>query len=100
MHDLGTTLVAIATPPGRGGLGCVRLSGPEAFTIGPALVRSRAPLPRGRAEGPRLVAFADASGRILDRGYVIAFEAERAYTGEPTIELWTHGSPPVLAALV
>jgi tRNA modification GTPase len=100
MHDLGTTLVAIATPPGRGGLGCVRLSGPDAFTIAPAIVRSGRTIALPGTGAPLFVAFADAAGALLDHGFLVAFEANRAFTGEASIELWTHGSPPVLAALV
>jgi tRNA modification GTPase len=48
---------------------------------------------------PRFATFVDVEGRALDHGYIIAFRSERAYTGEPTVELWPHGSPPVLDAL-
>jgi tRNA modification GTPase len=99
VHDLSTTLAAVTTPPGRGGVGCLRISGPDAFTIAQALFRT----PRGidlPGDGrPRFGTFVDDEGRALDHGYLVAFGAERAYTGEPTVELWTHGSPPVLDAL-
>jgi tRNA modification GTPase len=99
MHDLSTTLAAVATAPGRGGIGCVRISGPDAFTIAQALFvcHERIELPGdGR---PRFGTFLDSDGRSIDHGYLVAFPAGRAFTGEPTVEFWPHGSPPVLDAL-
>jgi len=99
MHDLTTTLAAVATAPGRGGVGCLRISGPDAFAIARGLIAT----PNARelpGDGrPRFSTFLDDAGQALDHGYVVAFPAGRAYTGEPTVELWTHGSPPVLEAL-
>jgi len=99
VHDLSTTLAAVATAGGRGGIGCVRISGPDAYAIarGLFLTGKRFELPGdGR---PRFGTFLDADGRAVDHGYVVAFTPERSYTGEPTVELWTHGSPPVLETL-
>jgi tRNA modification GTPase len=101
MHDLDTTLVAVATPPGRGGVGCLRLSGPRAYEIASALFRpasgSGAPQPGGR---PSFGRFLDRRGEALDHGYMLLFAAKAAYSGELTAELWPHGSPVVLAELV
>jgi tRNA modification GTPase len=99
MHDLSTTIVAVATPAGRGGIGCVRISGSDAFAIASALFR-----PRGSAaipgDGrPCFGTFVDRDGRDVDHGYLVAFSSARAYTGDKTAELWCHGSPPVLEAL-
>jgi tRNA modification GTPase len=99
MHDLSTTLAAVATPPGRGGLACLRLSGPEAYTIAKGLFRPRTGFELPGDGRPRFGSFLDGDGEALDNGYLVAFVPERAYTGEPTVELWTHGSPPVLDAL-
>lgn len=99
MHDLSTTLAAVATAGGRGGIGCVRISGPEAFAIGEALFQPRAPMTLPGDGRPQFGTFTDAEGQPLDHGYLVAFPGGRAYTGEPTIELWSHGSPPVLEAL-
>ena len=99
MHDLSTTLAAIATAPGRGGVGCVRISGPDAYAIARTLFSPRRVFELPGDGRPRFGSFLDDEGRPLDHGYLVAFPAERAYTGEPTVELWPHGSPPVLDAL-
>ena len=100
------TIVAIATPPGRGGIGAVRLSGPRAGAIAARLFRSASagPVPSSNAatEPGRVAAgtFHLADGTAIDRGYVVRFAAPRSFTGEEVAELWAHGSPPVLRALV
>jgi tRNA modification GTPase len=99
MHDLSTTLAAVATAPGRGGIGCVRISGPDAFAIAQTLFLARTQLELPGDGRPRFGTFLNDDGRPLDHGYLVAFAAERAFTGEPTVELWPHGSPPVLDAL-
>jgi tRNA modification GTPase len=100
LHDLTATLVAVATPPGRGGVGCVRLSGPRAHELGrirfdPA--SSEEPRGDGRARFGR---FRDREGRSFDHGYLVLFPGGSSFTGEETAELWPHGSPAVLAELV
>jgi len=99
MHDLSATLVAVSTPPGRGGIGCLRLSGPDAERIGLQLFRPRhgPPEPGG---APRFGRFLARDGGALDHGYLVVFPARAAYTGEVTVEAWTHGSPAVLAELM
>jgi tRNA modification GTPase len=99
VHDLSTTLVAIATPPGRGGVGCVRVSGPRAFEIAATLhvpTRSVATEP----SAPRFGRFLDRDRNPVDHGYLVQFPEGRSFTGEPTAELWVHGSPAVLSELV
>ena len=95
MHDLEDTIVAVATPPGRGGVGCVRLSGPAAHPIASGLFRTRS-----GSGSLRFGRFVDREGSPVDHGYLVRFDAGHSFTGEPTAELWAHGSPPVLAALV
>jgi len=97
------TIVAIATPPGRGGVGAVRLSGEGAASIARRLFRpSGAPPGPDRFEPGRALpgTFVLADGAPIDRGYLVLFAAPRSFTGEEVAELWTHGSPPVLRALV
>jgi tRNA modification GTPase len=100
VHDLRTTLAAVATARGRGGIGCVRISGPEAHRIAAASCDGLDPAKLRPDERPRFVTFVDAAGLPVDHGYAITFSAARSYTGEPAAELWAHGSPPVLDALV
>jgi tRNA modification GTPase len=94
------TIAAISTPPGRGGIGIVRLSGPEAAAIAPQLVRLKQPLEHGRA---RLVdvldGVGDEAGRI-DEALVTWFQAPNSYTAEDLVEIAAHGSPVVLELLL
>ncbi len=89
------TIVAIATAPGSGGIGVVRLSGPHARAIAQA-VCGCAPRPRHAA----YVRFHDADGAVIDDGLALVFAAPRSYTGEDVVELQAHGSPAVLQELV
>jgi tRNA modification GTPase len=95
------TIVAISTPPGRGGIGIVRLSGPQAVSIAEQLVRLRQPLEHARA---RLADVLDSessgeSGRI-DEAVVTWFAAPSSYTAEDLVEIAAHGSPVVLELLL
>ena len=82
MHDLSTTVVAVATPPGRGGIGCLRVSGEQAGEVAlrlfhPASPR-RGPEPGGR---PCFGRFVGRDGRPLDHGFLVLFGAKASYTG-------------------
>jgi len=101
MHDLSTTLVAVGTPPGRGGIGCLRISGSRSAEIARGLFRAVTRDVTPTAGGPpRFGRFLDRQGRSLDHGYLVLFPAGASYTGESSAELWTHGSPAVLGELV
>jgi len=89
------TIVAIATPAGRGGIGVVRISGPAAMAIGTALAHR---LPPPRMAGHRL--FLDDDGGTIDEGLVLYFPAPKSYTGEDVIELHGHSSRITLNRLV
>ena len=89
------TIAAVATAPGRGAVGIVRLSGPRAFAIADQLAGPRPP-PRHAA----LRTFVDAAGAALDQGLVLLFPGPDSYTGEDVAELQGHGGPVVLDALV
>ncbi len=93
------TIVAIATPPGRGGIGIVRLSGDRAIEIACGLVRlAQLPLETQRAT---LGEFRDPqSGRTLDQVVVTCFRKPRSYTGEDVAEIACHGAPVILTYLV
>ena len=91
------TIAAISTPPGRGGIGIVRLSGPDAASIALGLVRLRSPLAHGRA---RLAELLDEQGGRIDEALVTLFAAPHSYTSEDVVEIAAHGSPVVLEMLL
>ncbi len=97
------TIAAISTPPGRGGIGIVRLSGPEAASIATQLVRLRQPLEHAHA---RLADVLDenAAGRDnlarIDEAVVTFFAAPSSYTADDLVEIAAHGSPVVLDLLL
>jgi tRNA modification GTPase len=89
------TIAAAATPPGRGGIAVVRVSGPDAARIARALV--------GRLPQPRHAMYArwnDAQGEPLDAGLVLWFPASGSFTGEDTLELHGHGGTVLVEALL
>ena len=89
------TIVAIATPPGRGGVGIVRVSGPAASAVCIQLLGSVPPVRRAVVRR-----FRDVSGAILDSGLALWSPAPASFTGEDVLELHAHGSPIVLDLLV
>ena len=99
------TIAAISTPPGRGGIGIVRLSGPLAASIAVQLVSLRQPLEPGRA---RLADVLDSvtmndvqpEGNRIDEALVTFFAAPNSYTAEDVVEIAAHGSPVVLELLL
>jgi tRNA modification GTPase len=110
------TIAAISTPPGRGGIGIVRLSGPQAASIAVQLVRLRNPLDHAHA---RLADVLDASDEDpardessrmdeathdeptrIDEALVTFFAAPNSYTAEDLVEIAAHGSPVVLELLL
>jgi tRNA modification GTPase len=97
------TIAAISTPPGRGGIGIVRLSGPEAASIASQLVRLRHPLEHLEHAHARLADVFDAGdddATRIDEALVTFFAAPRSYTAEDLVEIATHGSPVVLELLL
>ena len=103
------TIAAISTPPGRGGIGIVRLSGPDTASIAGQLVKLRQPLEHGRA---RLADVLDEEGSDadldagrgdfgrIDEALVTWFATPNSYTGEDVAEIAAHGSPVVLELLL
>lgn len=90
------TIVAVATPPGRGGIGVIRISGPDATRIAGVLADRREPFE------PRYATLATIRGRAgsIDRAVVTTFTAPHSYTGEDVAEISAHGSPVVLEAIL
>ncbi len=89
------TIVAAATPPGRGGIGIVRLSGPKAPEVA-AVMLGEVPQPRRATFGR----FLDGEQQPIDAGLALFFPAPHSYTGEHVLELHGHGGPVVMEALV
>ncbi len=91
----GDTIAAIATAPGRGGIGIVRLSGPRALEIATSICRS--------SLEPRLARFCsfhDTRDQVIDSGIALYFQAPNSFTGEDVVELQGHGGPVILDMLV
>jgi len=89
------TIAALATPPGVGGIGVIRVSGPDASAVSRAVTGQR--LEHGRV---RLCTFRDAHGQAIDEGLALLFEAPRSFTGETVLELQGHGGPVVMQLLL
>ena len=96
MAFLDTDIIAaVATPPGRGGIGVVRVSGPDLSRVVEGVV--------GRALQPRVATrarFLDARGDMLDEGLALWFPAPASYTGQAVLELHGHGGPAVLGLIL
>ena len=93
--NLNDTIVAISTPPGRGGLGVVRLSGAASRVIGEAMLR----FPRGWEWKPwssRLAELVDDAGHVVDRVVAHFYAAPHSYTAEDVLEISCHGAPVIL----
>jgi tRNA modification GTPase len=88
-------IAAIATAPGRGGIGVVRISGGNLADVARNLT-GKTPEPR-RAT---YASFLDADGSVLDQGIALYFPAPHSYTGEDVLELQGHGGPAVLQAVL
>lgn len=89
------TIAAIATAPGRGGIGVVRVSGPRVPEIALAIL-GRQPQPRRAV----LADFKEAGGEIIDQGIALFFPGPHSFTGEHVLELQGHGGPAVLQLLL
>lgn len=92
---LNDTIVAVATPPGRGGVGIVRLSGGQVDQLAETLL--------GKLPAPRVAThaqFKDAENRVMDFGLALRFKGPNSFTGEDVLELHGHGGPVPMDMLV
>ncbi|KAB8312791.1 tRNA uridine-5-carboxymethylaminomethyl(34) synthesis GTPase MnmE [Erwinia endophytica] len=89
------TIVAQATPPGRGGVGILRVSGPQAAEVAQAVL-GKLPKPRYADYLP----FCDADNNVLDQGIALWFPGPHSFTGEDVLELQGHGGPVILDLLL
>lgn len=94
-HFAQDTIVAQATPPGRGGVGIVRVSGPAAAAVAEAVL-GHCPAPR-KAE---YLPFKDLHGELLDEGIALYFPGPNSFTGEDVLELQGHGGPVLIDMIV
>ena len=85
------TIAAIATPPGKGGIGVVRVSGPRASKVAQSLI-GHIPKPRYAEYTP----FSSKEGQVLDAGIALYFPSPNSFTGEDVFELQGHGGPVVM----
>ena len=95
MSDKDSTIAAVATAPGRGGVGVVRVSGKNLLPMAQALC--------GKTPKPRVALYADfrdADGQAIDNGLLLFFAAPASFTGEDVIELQGHGGPVVMEMLL
>lgn len=90
------TITAIATPPGRGGVGIVRVSGSLAYGIAEKIIHHLPIQPR-RAY---YYSFYDSDDGLMDQGILLYFKSPHSFTGEDVIEFQVHGSPYVLDQLL
>ncbi len=96
--ELDDTIVAISTPPGRGGIGVVRLAGPEAKAMAAPLLRLKHELEPGRAVFGELIE--PSTGERIDEVVVTFFQKPHSYTTDDVVEISAHGAPVVLRHVV
>lgn len=89
------TIIAQATPPGRGGVGILRISGPKVVEVA-RIVLGKIPRPRYADYLP----FYDNNGKVLDQGIALYFPAPNSFTGEDVLELQGHGGPIIIDLLL
>ena len=97
MFSPDDTIVAIATPPGRGGIGVVRITGPAASRVATAILTCARPLTPRHATFTKVVSTA---GAATDEVVATFFPAPHSYTGQDIVEISAHGSPVVLKGIV
>ncbi len=99
LPDLSSTIVALATPPGVGAIGLIRLSGPRAIIIADTIFKGKRleNQPSHTAHFGKIVA---PDNRILDEVLITIFKNPHSYTGEDTAEISCHGSPYILQEII
>ena len=96
MSNPPQTIAAVATAPGRGGVGVIRISGKELLPLAQALSGGKTPKPRAAL----YTDFTAADGTPIDNGLLLYFPAPASFTGEDVIELQGHGGPVVMQMLL
>jgi tRNA modification GTPase len=90
-----TTIAALATAPGRGGVGIIRISGPDSLGIAKKIIKQSP-----KARFAHYLPFYDEQDRIIDSGIILYFPGPHSFTGEDVIELQGHGGPVVMDMLL
>ena len=93
------TIVALSTPPGRSGIGVIRVSGKDALELTRSLIRDPKFNPEPNHVSLKTI-YDQGSGEIIDRALVTYFKSPHSYTGEDVVELSCHGSPPLLLSVI
>lgn len=99
LPDLSATICALATPPGEGALGVIRVSGPRALEVVQPLV-PKLQLHELASHTIHLVKLREADGALLDEAVLSLYRAPRSYTREDIVELSCHGSPYILRRVI
>lgn len=97
LPPLSDTITAIATAPGSGAVGIIRLSGPQSYTIADTLFKAKTQKPLSNAKAGRII-YGDIvdHNQVIDEAVVLTFRGPQSYTAQDVIELQTHGGPAVL----
>ncbi|MGP1924498.1 MAG: tRNA uridine-5-carboxymethylaminomethyl(34) synthesis GTPase MnmE [Arsenophonus sp. NEOnobi-MAG3] len=95
IYTTNDTIIAQATPPGRGGVGILRISGPKVIEVA-CIVLGKLPQPRYADYLP----FYDNNGKVLDKGIALYFPAPNSFTGEDVLELQGHGGQVIIDLLL
>lgn len=96
---MNDTIVALATPAGRSGIGVIRLSGPQSVAIAKRLTRDNSFTPKPRFSHLRSI-FELENGELLDEVVITYFQSPKSFTGEDVVEIACHGSPVVLRRVI
>ena len=91
-----TTIAAIATAAGMGGVGVIRISGPDAFPIAQQITQVKTIV----SHRATLSSFSSKDGQLLDKGLLLGFRAPKSFTGEDVVEFQLHGGPALLQTLL
>ena len=98
-HDLTDTIIALATPPGIGAIGVIRLSGKDAVDLVNRVFKGK-DLTKQKSHTIHFGTIRDENDRILDEVLVSLFIAPKSYTGENVIEISCHGSNYILQEII
>lgn len=91
-------IVAVATAPGRSGIGVIRFSGAESASLG--LIKGMTGISSPQPRHAYFTSVLDTAGKVLDKGIVIWFKAPHSYTGEDVVEFQVHGNPVLLNLII